>query len=148
MAIMESIGPLLETALYVEDLERSARFYEQVLGLAPIAGTAAEMETWSRVLRPFRLPGGQVLLLFAKGSTATRAVLPGGAIPPHDGSGRLHIAFSISSADLDGWRGRLQAHGVAIEGEMSWPRGGTSLYFRDPDGHLVELATPGLWSIY
>jgi catechol 2,3-dioxygenase-like lactoylglutathione lyase family enzyme len=37
---------------------------------------------------------------------------------------------------------------VSIEGEMKWPRGGTSLYFRDPDGHLVELATPGLWSIY
>jgi catechol 2,3-dioxygenase-like lactoylglutathione lyase family enzyme len=34
------------------------------------------------------------------------------------------------------------------EGACHEMRGGTSLYFRDPDGHLVELATPGLWSIY
>ena len=145
---MSSISRLLETALYVEDLERSARFYQQVLGLGPIVGTTLEMETQSRVLRPLHIPGGQVLLLFPKGSATTTAVLPGGTIPPHDGSGRLHLAFAISAAELEGWRERLQAHGVAIEGEMAWPRGGTSLYFRDPDGHLVELATPGLWSIY
>jgi catechol 2,3-dioxygenase-like lactoylglutathione lyase family enzyme len=142
------VSRLLETALYVEDLERSARFYQEVLGLAPIIGTPSEMEAQSRVLRPLHIPGGQVLLLFRKGSTTTTAVLPGGVIPPHDGSGRLHLAFAISVTDLEAWRERLQSHGVAIEGEMSWPRGGKSLYFRDPDGHLVELATPGLWSIY
>ena len=31
---------------------------------------------------------------------------------------------------------------------MNWERGGQSIYFRDPDGHLVELATPGIWAIY
>jgi len=148
MATMTSISRLLETALYAEDLERSVRFYQQVLGLTPIVGTASEMATWSAVLRPFHIPGGQILLLFAKGSTTKTAVLPGGTIPPHDSSGRLHLAFAISSAELAGWRDRLKEHGVAIEGEMAWPRGGTSLYFRDPDGHLLELATPGLWSIY
>ena len=148
MTIVNSVSRLLETALHVEDLERSTRFYQEVLGLAPLAGTPSETETWSRVLRPFHVPGGQVLLLFSKGSTARGSVLPGGTIPPHDGSGRLHLAFAISSAEVDGWRERLKAHGVAIEGEMRWPRGGTSLYFRDPDGHLLELATPGLWSIY
>jgi catechol 2,3-dioxygenase-like lactoylglutathione lyase family enzyme len=145
---MSSISRLLETALYVEDLERSARFYQQVLGFGFIEGTTLEMETPSRVLRPLHIPGGQVLLLFLRGSTTTTAVLPGGAIPPHDGSGRLHLAFAISAAELEGWRERLRAHGISIEGEMAWPRGGTSLYFRDPDGHLVELATPGVWSIY
>ena len=25
---------------------------------------------------------------------------------------------------------------------------GNSVYFRDPDGHLLELATPGLWWVY
>jgi catechol 2,3-dioxygenase-like lactoylglutathione lyase family enzyme len=145
---MTSISRLLETALYVEDLERSARFYQQVLGLGPIVGTTLEMETQSRVLRPLHIPGGQVLLLFPKGSATTTAVLPGGTIPPHDSTGRLHLAFAISAAELEAWRERLQSHGVVIEGEMAWPRGGSSLYFRDPDGHLVELATPGLWSIY
>jgi catechol 2,3-dioxygenase-like lactoylglutathione lyase family enzyme len=35
--------------------------------------------------------------------------------------------------------------GIAIEGRTNWRRGGISIYFRDPDGHLLELATPGLW---
>src|SRR5262245_36685025 len=143
-----SVSRLLETALYVEDIERSARFYQQVFGLEPIGGTSEEMPNQSRLLRPLQIPGGQVLPLFSKGSATTTAVLPGGTIPPHDGSGRLHLAFAISASELEGWRERLQAHGISIESEMAWPRGGTSLYFRDPDGHLVELATPGLWSIY
>lgn len=148
MPTVTSVSRLLETAVYVEDLERSARFYQEVFGLAPIVGTTLEMQTQSPVLRPLHIPGGQVLLLFLRGSTAATAVLPGGTIPPHGGSGRLHLAFAVSGADLEAWRERLRTYGVAIEGEMSWPRGGKSLYVRDPDGHLVELATPGLWSIY
>jgi catechol 2,3-dioxygenase-like lactoylglutathione lyase family enzyme len=42
----------------------------------------------------------------------------------------------------------LAEHGVGIESEVQWDLGGTSLYFRDPDGHSVELATPGVWPIY
>jgi catechol 2,3-dioxygenase-like lactoylglutathione lyase family enzyme len=105
-------------------------------------------ENWSRVLRPLQLPGVQVLLLFLKGSSATMVTRPGGSIPPHGGKGQLHLAFAIPSPDLEVWRARLQSHGVSIEGEMIWPRGGTSLYFRDPDGHLVELAMPGVRSVY
>ncbi len=145
---MASIVRLLETALYVEDLERSCDFYERVLGLGPVLETSPGSKIENRSLRPLHLPGGQVLLLFPKGSATKTAVLSGGTIPPHDGNGRLHIAFAISASELEAWRERLKAHGVAIEGEMEWPRGGRSLYFRDPDGHLVELATPGLWPTY
>jgi catechol 2,3-dioxygenase-like lactoylglutathione lyase family enzyme len=113
-----------------------------------VLGTSAGSKIENRALRPLNMPGGQVLLLFPKGSATKTAVLAGGTIPPHDGNGRLHLAFAISASELDAWRERLQSHGVAIEGEMTWPRGGTSLYFRDPDGHLVELATPGLWPTY
>jgi catechol 2,3-dioxygenase-like lactoylglutathione lyase family enzyme len=144
---MTSVTGLLETALYVADLDRSRDFYERVLGLGPDIGTTAEKESQER-FRPLQMPGGQVLFLFSKGFATTTAVLPGGTIPPHDGNGRLHLAFAISASEVDAWRERLRSHGVSIEGEMEWPRGGTSLYFRDPDGHLVELATPGLWSIY
>jgi catechol 2,3-dioxygenase-like lactoylglutathione lyase family enzyme len=144
---MTRITRLLETALYVADLDRSCDFYEVVLGLGPDVGTTADKDSKKR-FRPLQMPGGQVLLLFPKGFATTTAVLPGGTIPPHDGNGQLHLAFAISVSDVDAWRERLQAYGVSIEGEMEWPRGGTSLYFRDPDGHLVELATPGLWSIY
>jgi catechol 2,3-dioxygenase-like lactoylglutathione lyase family enzyme len=144
---MISITRLLETALYVADPDRSYEFYERVLGLGPDVGTTADKDSPKR-FRPLQIPGGQVLLLFPKGFATTKTVLPGGTIPPHDGNGRLHLAFAISASEVEAWRERLQSHGVSIEGEMEWPRGGTSLYFRDPDGHLVELATPGLWSIY
>jgi catechol 2,3-dioxygenase-like lactoylglutathione lyase family enzyme len=71
----------------------------------------------------------------------------GGVIPGHDGAGSLHYAFAIGAEELAAWKERLNAHGIPIEGCMDWPRGGKSIYFRDPDGHLVELATPGLWPI-
>jgi catechol 2,3-dioxygenase-like lactoylglutathione lyase family enzyme len=145
---MTCLSRLLETALYVDDVERSCDFYQRVLGLGPVLQTTAEKDLKDRAFAPLDMPGGQVLLLFKKGTAAKTATLPGGTIPPHDGSGRLHLAFAISAADLADWRERLAAHGVAIEGEMTWPRGGLSLYFRDPDGHLVELATPGLWPTY
>ena len=54
---------------------------------------------------------------------------------------------SRSRSQPASWRiGRsgLPTEGIAIEGRTKWPRGGESIYFRDPDGHLVELATPGL----
>jgi catechol 2,3-dioxygenase-like lactoylglutathione lyase family enzyme len=58
------------------------------------------------------------------------------------------VAFSIAAEDRERWETRLGEAGVAIEGRTKWPRGGESIYFRDPDGHLLELATPGLWPGY
>ena len=130
------IAGVLETALYVADLPRARHFYEDVLGLSP-------MFTDDR-LAAYPV-GRSVLLLFLRGSTAETVVLPGGTIPPHDGSGRNHFALSIAAADLPAWVARLAAQGVAEEGRTQWPRGGTSVYFRDPDGHLGEFATPGIW---
>ena len=54
----------------------------------------------------------------------------------------------LRATQLTAWEETLAAHAVAIEGRTDWPRGGTSIYFRDPDGHLLELATPGLWPGY
>ena len=62
-------------------------------------------------------------------------------------TGPTHFALGIAAADLDAWRQRLERHGVSIEKEAKWPRGGTSLYFRDPSGNSVELITPGLWGL-
>ena len=74
--------------------------------------------------------------------------MPGGTIPGHDGAGPLHIAFAIGKDELEQWEQHLASRGIAIEGATSWSRGGRSIYFRDPDGHLLELATPGLWAVY
>jgi catechol 2,3-dioxygenase-like lactoylglutathione lyase family enzyme len=125
------ITGILETCLYVEDLDRAARFYEEILGLK-------RMDVFEpQRLVPMIAPGPNLLLLFKRGAS-----------PDHDSTGHQHLAFSIAAADLEAWEQRLAARGIAIEEKKRWERGGASLYFRDPDGHLLELATPGVWPVY
>ena len=137
---MPQLDRILETALYVDDLERAANFYADVLGL--------RMLYQDDRLRAFDVGHSSVLLLFKRGASLTTTRMPGGTIPPHDGSGPLHLAFAISAAELSEWEQRLTDRDIPIEGRTDWPRGGQSIYFRDRDGHLLELATPGLWVIY
>lgn len=137
---MPRLNGVLETALYVEDLERAASFYEQVMELRPLFSDSR--------LRAYDAANRSVLLLFQRGESTITVQLPGGTIPPHDGSGPVHIAFAIPAEDLPAWTQRLEQHGVPVEGRTDWPRGGRSIYFRDPDGHLLELATPGIWTTY
>jgi catechol 2,3-dioxygenase-like lactoylglutathione lyase family enzyme len=137
---LPKLSGVLETALYVDDLDRARAFYEGVLGLAALTSD-------SRFLA-FDVGGRSVLLLFRRGATLETLYLPGGTIPPHDGNGPLHMAFAITAAELPAWEKRLGEHNVAIEGRTDWPRGGRSVYFRDPDNHLLELVTPGVWAIY
>jgi catechol 2,3-dioxygenase-like lactoylglutathione lyase family enzyme len=134
------VSAILETVLYVADLEAAAGFYERVLGLDCVHADPR--------MRALDANGRGLLLLFVRGATLEPVATPGGTIPPHDGHGPQHLAFSVEAEALPDWRARLEARGVALESETRWPRGGTSLYFRDPDGHLVELATPGLWKGY
>lgn len=134
-----SLQRVLETGLYIEDMPCARDFYETIMGLQPMFAD-------DRVVA--YAVGPTVLLLFRQGTTEEPARLPGGVIPPHAGHGRLHYAFAIAAEELAGWREHLTRHGVTLEGEVAWPRGGHSLYFRDPDQHLLELATPGLWPNY
>lgn len=137
---MPKLDGVLETALYVDDMERAARFYEQVLQLPVLTADSR--------FRAYDAGGKSVLLLFQRGATLETVHLPGGTIPPHDGHGPLHVAFAVAAEELPAWEQRLEAQKIAIEGRTEWPRGGRSVYFRDPDGHLLELATPGLWTTY
>jgi catechol 2,3-dioxygenase-like lactoylglutathione lyase family enzyme len=136
---MPKVQRILETALYCADLVRAVAFYRDVLGCVVLE----EGERLS-VLDA----GGSVLLLFRQGASANGVTTPDGPIPPHDGSGPVHLALAVPRAELADWEATLAAAGVAIEVRRRWPRGGESLYFRDPDGHSVELATPGVWPTY
>jgi catechol 2,3-dioxygenase-like lactoylglutathione lyase family enzyme len=118
----------------VSDLTRSARFYEKIFGFRIISDFGE---------RGCALRAGErhVLLLFTKGGSRELQ-------SPHDGDGELHIAFAIDAADLAPWESWLAENGIAVEEKRAWERGGVSLYFRDPDRHLLEVLTPGVWSIY
>lgn len=125
---------ILESSLYVADVTRSADFYARIFGFQKIADFGE---------RGCAMGAGerQVLLLFKKGgSLAIQS--------PHDGDGQLHVAFAIARAELAGWEAWLAENGLAVEEKRAWDLGGVSLYFRDPDRHLLEVATPGVWSIY
>lgn len=137
---MPKIDAVLETALYVDDLERARSFYETDLGLSLLFE--------NQRMCAFDVGGRSVLLLFLRGASAQDMTTPGGAIPGHDGQGPLHMGFAIDAGELAAWEERLRQCNIPITSKVTWPRGGTSLYFRDPDGHILELATPGLWATY
>ena len=125
---------ILESSLYVADVARSARYYEKIFGFRVISDfgeRGCAMEAGHR----------QVLLLFKKG--ASRAMQS-----PHDGDGELHLALAIRAVDLASWEAWLADNEIAVEEKRTWELGGQSIYFRDPDRHLIEIATPGVWSIY
>ena len=137
---MPRITGVLETCLYVDDLARAAQFYGRLFGFRRLQSDER--------LCAFDVGGRDVLILFLRGATREPVRLSGGLIPPHDGSGHLHFAFAIPSGELPAWEQRLGHAGVAVEGRVKWPLGGESIYFRDLDDHLVELATPGIWPNY
>jgi catechol 2,3-dioxygenase-like lactoylglutathione lyase family enzyme len=125
---------ILESSLYVTDVARSAQFYKTIFGF-PVISDFGE--------RGCAMGAGarQVLLLFKKGGS--RAIQS-----PHDGDGELHLAFAIRADELADWQAWLGENGIAVEEESTWELGGRSVYFRDPDRHLIEIVTPCVWSIY
>jgi catechol 2,3-dioxygenase-like lactoylglutathione lyase family enzyme len=132
-----SVTHVLEVSLYVADLDRAQSFYQRLFGF----------EAFLRDDRMCALgvPGRQVLLLFRHGGATLPSRTPFGEIPPHDGHGKLHLCFAITEPELPAWSDRLATFAIPVESRLRWPAGGTSLYFRDPDEHSLELATPGLW---
>lgn len=131
------VNGILETSLYVESAARSAEFYRRVFGFEAIHPDPSDTLDDSVRLCAMRAGDRSVLLLFKKGDT-----------PDTDFQGAIHIAFGISRLDFPAWEDWLTRLGIAIESRKKWKYGGEALYFRDPDGHLLEVVTPGVWSIY
>ncbi|MES0881706.1 VOC family protein [Roseibium sp. SCP14] len=132
-----TIGGVLETAVYVDDMEKAHAFYSEILGLK-------RMVEGDR-LYAYDCGPAQTLLVFHRGYCGEDVVTSGGNVPGHDTSGHGHFAFRISRDQLQPWRDFLAERGIAIISEVRWSAGGTSLYFNDPDGNVLELAAAPLW---
>ena len=126
---MPPINGILETPLYVDDPERSAKFYSDVFGFNKFSS--------GERLIAMKIADKQILLLFKKGLSEHLPNLK------HDGSGQSHMAFAIDAAQLTAWEQWLAQCGVAIEERKQWDRGGVSLYFRDPDGNKLNAFIMG-----
>ena len=139
MTAMPKLQAVLETSLYVDDLDRALAFYANVLGLRPIpdayfaGGRGAALQVGS---------GPSVLLLFRADLTQR-----GENFVPHGTTGAGHVAFRIEAHELPDWRRRLEENHVAIEKEKTFGDNSPSIYFRDPSGNSLELAVPGIWKL-
>lgn len=131
---------ILESALYVDDLDAAESFYATVMGLERIA-KVADRHVFFRC-------GDGVLLLFNAQKTveppAPDARLP---VPPHGTSGAGHLCFRGTATEIEHWKAHLRRHDVGIEAELKWPQGGRSIYFRDPAGNSLEIAEPKIWGL-
>ena len=136
---MKSPHGVLETSLYISDLDRAVKFYREMLGLRLIedkyleGGRGAALQVGS---------GPSVLLLFRAELT-----IQGGILLPHGTTGAGHVAFRIEAEEIPAWREWLRAHGVAIEQEFAFGDNPPSIYFRDPDGNVLELAVAKIWAL-
>ena len=137
------VSRIVETALFVEDLPRACDFYQQVLRLEKVEGSDTGCVLRVGDLRYLLVVSRESAQ--AQNKTATGDLIPPCALPQHDGRGPGHIAFGVSADALDSWRARLAKHSVQILSVVTSERGARSRYFRDPDDHMIELATPGIW---
>lgn len=129
----------LESALYAEDLDAAAAFWTGIIGL-PQIGHAPGRHVFFRC-------GGQILLVFDPRATiqppGPDARLP---VPPHGAQGAGHFCMAAAPEMIGAWKTYLQSKGVAIEADLDWPKGGRSIYFRDPAGNSIEIADPAIWA--
>ena len=131
---------ILEAALYVDDLAAAEAFYGGVLGLERIAKVENR--------HVFFKCGDGVVLLFNAAETvrppSPDARLP---VPPHGTTGEGHLCFRGTEDEIARWKKHLEEKGVAIEADFEWPKGGRSIYFRDPAGNSLEFANPAIWGL-
>ena len=135
----EKIAHVLESCLCASDLDAVEQFYVDVLGLT-LHGKQAGRHVFFRC-------GERMVLLFNSAESSKPGSHGSFDVPTHGTSGEGHLCFAVHEAALPGWQAHLASHGVAIEKIVDWPGGGRSLYFRDPAGNSLELATPRIWGI-
>lgn len=129
---------ILETAIYATDLHAMKQFYTQVLNLEVIDDEPPH--------HLFLRCEQSMFLIFNPEESAQQNMEIGGTeIPRHGATGPSHMAFRVPDEEIESWKKQLQDHQIEIEAEINWPRGGRSLYVRDPAGNSIEFASPRLW---
>ncbi|NDK57639.1 VOC family protein [Pontibacter fetidus] len=121
-----------ETCLYVTDLARTKAFYNGLLQFQVIGEVTGR--------HVFFRAGSSVLLCFI----AEASGMPG-KLPPHFGTGQLHLAFEVSKENYGQTKATIAEAGIPIVQEYDWGNGYLSFYFRDPDNHLLEVVMQGMW---
>jgi catechol 2,3-dioxygenase-like lactoylglutathione lyase family enzyme len=121
-----------EIVLIVADVARSAEFYEDVVGLAPVSRS----DEWA---------------WFEAGAPNQRLAVHTGRLlheehSPHPEGhrfGNVHFAFEVPSERFDDAVEHVRSKGVAVYGptQLQWMNA-TSYYFYDLDGNLLEFWSP------
>ncbi len=132
-----NLTELLESSLYVTDIEAAEEFYTEILGL--------ELHAKAPDRHLFFQCGRRMLLLF-NASVTTHPLDGSQDAPAHGAEGAGHVAFAVRDLEIDGWKEHLSARGVTIEKEIEW-QGSRSIYFRDPSGNSLEITSPGIWDL-
>lgn len=126
------VSQIKETSLYVQDLDRTEAFYKEKLNLKVVARTEGR--------HIFFKAGSSVLLCFIADVTKNDETLPG-----HYGEGKMHIAFEVPKENYREVKAQIRSKGIEIEHEQHWSEDYYSFYFRDPDGHSLEIVPEGMW---
>lgn len=108
---------LRHISLKTRDIKKTERFYTEVLGLEVL----------------FRHPPNMIFLCSPGGGDCLDFMRTSSRVNP--ASGLDHFGFKVSRAGLKRMEKRLKENGVRIEGR----RGRNSIYFRDPNGYMVEF---------
>lgn len=133
------IDGILETALYVDDLDAAEAFYGELLGLERVL-RAGDRHVFYRC-------GPGILLIFNRAETLKPPPDDALPVPPHGTTGPGHVCFRLEGPAIDRMVEKLNKAGIVIESDFRWPTGARSLYFRDPAGNSLECAEPRLWNL-
>ncbi|WP_281967628.1 VOC family protein [Roseovarius nanhaiticus] len=135
MAMPQPPEAVLETALYAENLEETAVFYKDIIGLEE------EVRADGRHIF-LRCKTSMILLFDPEATQDSSGKFP---VPPHGAKGEGHVCFRAGPDDLDAWAAHFAARNVEIEADFEWPNGARSIYVRDPARNSVEFAEAKLW---
>lgn len=130
------LNRILETALDATNLDEMEVFYTRLLSREPY-----QKEQGRFVF--YKLEEAMFLLFNPEATSRDNH-----GIPTHGTHGPGHACFRIEENEIEAWKERLTELGISLESEHWWPNNTTSLYFRDPAGHSIELAPWRIWNRY